>query len=81
MSRINVRIDPELNERLKSIARAEGVSPSDVVRDALRAHLDGKKPVESCLDIARRIGVVGIYKDAPADLSTNPAYMEGFGGA
>jgi hypothetical protein len=25
------------------------------------------------------LGIIGIYKDAPPDLSTNPEHMEGFG--
>jgi metal-responsive CopG/Arc/MetJ family transcriptional regulator len=79
MDRINVRLDPQLKEQLDSAARAEGVSPSEVVRAALREHFKAKMSGESCLDIAHRIGVVGIYTDAPADLSTNPAHMEGFG--
>jgi Arc/MetJ-type ribon-helix-helix transcriptional regulator len=79
MDRINVRLDPQLKEQLDSAARAEGVSPSDVVRAALREHFKAKMPQASCLDIARQIGIIGIYTDAPADLSTNPAHMEGFG--
>ena len=34
---------------------------------------------ENCRDLARRLGILGVYKDAPSDLSTNPKYMEGFG--
>jgi Arc/MetJ-type ribon-helix-helix transcriptional regulator len=79
MDRINVRLDPQLKQDLEAAARAEGVRPSDVVRAALREHLKTRTPRESCLDLARRAGVVGIYTDAPADLSTNKAYFEGFG--
>jgi Arc/MetJ-type ribon-helix-helix transcriptional regulator len=79
MDRINVRLDPQLKEQLEATARAEGVRPSDVVRAALREHLKAKVPRESCLDIARRIGILGVYKGAPHDLSTNPEHMEGFG--
>ena len=81
MDRINVRLDPRLKHQLEAAARAEGVRPSDVVRAALREHLEAKSPGPSCLDIARRIGIVGVYTDAPDDLSTNKAYFEGFGGA
>jgi metal-responsive CopG/Arc/MetJ family transcriptional regulator len=79
MSRINVRLDPTLKAQLESVAQAEGVSPSDVVRAALKAHLDAKKPAENCLEIAQRLGIIGCLKGLPPDLSTNPAYMEGFG--
>jgi metal-responsive CopG/Arc/MetJ family transcriptional regulator len=81
MDRINVRLDPQLKQQLDSAARAEGVSPSDVVRAALREHLKTKRPQPSCLDIARQIGIVGVYTDAPSDLSTNKEYFEGFGSA
>jgi metal-responsive CopG/Arc/MetJ family transcriptional regulator len=81
MERINVRVDDQLKQRLEAEARARGVRPSDIVRQALEEHLRQRAPRESCLDIARRIGIVGIYNDAPQDLSTNPEHMEGFGGA
>jgi metal-responsive CopG/Arc/MetJ family transcriptional regulator len=79
MDRINVRLDPQLKEQLESVARAEGVSPSEVVRVALREHLKRKQPQQSCLDLARQIGIIGIYKGAPSDLSMNKDHFEGFG--
>lgn len=79
MDRINVRLDPQLKEQLKAAARAEGVRPSDVVRAALREHFRAKAAQPSCLDLALRVGVVGVYTDAPADLSTNKEHFEGFG--
>ena len=79
MDRIQVRLDPQLMGELEAASRAAGVSPAEVVRVALREHLKAGKPGESCLDIARRIGIVGIYPDAPADLSTNRAHFDGFG--
>lgn len=79
MERINVRVNAQLKKELEAEAKAQGVSPSDVVREALDKHLRERAPRESCLDVARRIGILGVYKDAPPDLSTNPKYMEGFG--
>lgn len=80
MERINVRLDPQLKGQLEAAALAEGVSPSEVVRAALREHLKSRTPRKSCLDVARELGIVGIYPDGPSDLSTNPVHMEGFGG-
>lgn len=79
MERINVRVDVQLKRELEAEAREKGVKPSEIVRQALEEHVRQRKPRESCLDLARRIGILGIYKDAPQDLSTNPEHMEGFG--
>lgn len=79
MDRIAVRIDPDLKHQLEATASAEGVSPSDIVRDALREHLRARSPKRSCLDIARELGIVGMIQGGPTDLSTNPIHMEGFG--
>jgi hypothetical protein len=79
MDRIDVRLDTELKERIESAAKAEGVSPSEVVGAVLREHFNTNQPPASCLDIALKLGLVGIYTDAPSDLSTNKAHLEGLG--
>lgn len=79
MQRINVRIDDRMKHDLEAEARAQGVRPSDVVRKALEEHLQARKPRENCLELAERLGIVGLFKGLPNDLSTNPIHMEGFG--
>jgi metal-responsive CopG/Arc/MetJ family transcriptional regulator len=79
MERINVRVNGQLKQKLEAEAKEKGVRPSDIVREALEEHIRHRVPRESCLDIARRIGFIGAYKDTPPDLSTNPEHMEGFG--
>ena len=79
MERINVRVDQRLKRELEIEAREKGLSPSEIVRQVLEEHIRQRTPRQSCLDIARRIGIIGVYKDAPSDLSTNPEHMEGFG--
>jgi hypothetical protein len=81
MERISVRVDRRLKQRLEAEAYEKGVSPSEIVRQVLEEHTRGNTTGESCLDIAGRIGIIGIYKDTPPDLSTNPEQMEGLGGA
>jgi hypothetical protein len=81
MERINVRVDPRLKRALEAEAREKGVRPSDLVRQVLEAHVRQRVPQESCLDIARRIGLIGVYKDTPPDLSTNRDHFEGVGSA
>jgi hypothetical protein len=79
MDRINVRLDPQLKEQLKAAARAEGVRPSDIVWRALEEHMRRRAPGQNCRELAERLGNLGSAKGLPADLSTNPAHMEGFG--
>lgn len=79
MERINVRVEDQIKQRIEAEAREQGVSPSAIVRRALDEHLSRRKPPESCYDVANRLGIIGIAKGLPADLTTNPKYMEGFG--
>jgi metal-responsive CopG/Arc/MetJ family transcriptional regulator len=79
MERINVRVDPRLKQQLEAEAREEGVRPSDIVRRALEEHLQRRPPRESAYDVAKRAGIIGVFKGGPSDLSTNPEHMEGFG--
>jgi hypothetical protein len=79
MERINVRVERRLKQQLELEARARGVSPSAIVRQALEEHLRQQAPRETCYDIAKRLGIIGSAKGLPPDLSTNPEYMEGFG--
>jgi hypothetical protein len=79
MERINVRVGPRLKRELEAEAREKGVRPSDIVRQALEEHLRSRTPRPSCRDLAERLGLIGAAKGLPADLSTNPGHMEGFG--
>lgn len=79
MERINVRVDDRLKRELEAEAREKGVRPSDIVREVLEEHIKQRAPRQSCLDIARRIGLIGCAKGLPGDLSTNLAHFEGFG--
>ena len=77
--RMTVRVGKGLKLQLEDEAREKGVSPSEVVRQALEEHMRQRRPAETCYDIAKRLGIIGVFKDCPSDLSTNPAHMEGFG--
>jgi predicted DNA-binding antitoxin AbrB/MazE fold protein len=51
-----------------------------VVETARPDATSGAKAEDRTLfDILNEVGLVGSIKDGPADLSTNPKYMEGFG--
>jgi metal-responsive CopG/Arc/MetJ family transcriptional regulator len=79
MERINVRVDERLKRELEEEAQEKGVRPSDIVRQALEEHLRQRTPRPNCRELAERLGILGMAKGLPADLSTNPAHMEGFG--
>ena len=79
MERINVRVDERLKQELEAEARERGVSPSDIVRQALEEHMRQRTPYTNCRDLAERLGVLGSAKGLPRDLSTNPKHLEGFG--
>ncbi len=79
MERINVRIEKQLKQRLEAEAREMGVRPSDVVRQALEDYVSRHAPPSNCRELAERLGILGSAKGLPADLSTNPDHMEGFG--
>jgi hypothetical protein len=43
------------------------------------SQIEPHNPGPTLYESLERAGLIGCVKDAPADLSTNPKYMEGFG--
>lgn len=76
--RITVRIPAPLRARLEQQSRADGQSPSDVVRVALEKYLRAQPKPRTAYDAAKAAGVIGCERGGPKDLSTNPKYFEGF---
>ena len=74
---ITIRLSTDLRRRLKATARAHGAREADVIRAVLEQRLDAEPT--SAYERAKKAGIIGVLKDAPADLSTNPKYFEGFG--
>ncbi len=79
MERITVRLDEKLKRELEAEAREKGVSPSDVVRQVLERHAKERTPRPNAYVLAQQLGILGVAKGLPSDLSTNPKHMEGFG--
>lgn len=75
MRPLTIKVSRQLEERLDKMARQRGVSRSVVVREALESY--AVAPAVSALDLAGDL--VGSVDGLPADLSTNPKYLEGFG--
>jgi Arc/MetJ-type ribon-helix-helix transcriptional regulator len=73
--RVSVRIPEELHRAIED----EGRSVSEVVREALEEHVRKAGKQESAYDVAKRLGIIGMVKNAPRDLSTNRRHFRGFG--
>ena len=78
MKAISLKLPDPLFHDLAQRAKTSGSSQSEIVRMALAAYLksDAKAQTASCADRAKRwTGLV----QGPADLSTNPGHLRGFG--
>jgi predicted DNA-binding protein len=77
--RITVRVPATLGARLRERSRANGKTPSDVVRIALEKYLAERSRAGSAYEMAKSAGLIGCARGAPTDLSTNRRHFEGFG--
>ncbi len=78
MKAISLKLPDPLFHDLAQRAKASASSQSEIIRTALAAYLksDPLAQTASCADRAKRwTGLV----QGPADLSTNPEHMRGFG--
>jgi hypothetical protein len=78
-----ISLSRDQQEFILRLAEQTGMPWESVVRQALAAFeqsisVSSSKP-ESVYEAMVRTGLLGSITDAPADLSTNPAYMDGFG--
>lgn len=79
MAQFTIQLEDELAALVESAAARSGLPVAEVVRDALRDHIQKIGKPESLLAKAKRLGVVGIVDDLPRDLSSNKSHFEGFG--
>jgi predicted transcriptional regulator len=77
--RISVRLSPSLAKRLEALGRKTKRTPSDLVREAIAEYCRNYPRKPTAFDAFKTAGLIGDAKGLPADLSTNPKYMEGFG--
>jgi hypothetical protein len=71
-------------ETLQRLATQSGKSWEEILETAFTSMEQQKRPAngeptESVFAAMVRLGLLGCVTDGPADLSTNPQYMEGFG--
>ena len=76
--RISIRIPKKLEQGVRQLVQATGKSESEIVRAALEDYCRRHEREPSCYDLAASAGNLGCGS-GPADLATNPKYMEGFG--
>jgi Ribbon-helix-helix protein, copG family len=71
-TRVNARLDADRMRKLEQLAKATGLSLSDVIRDAIDHYADVKQAQNgpSAYEIMQRIGFIGCAK-GPKDLSSN----------
>ncbi len=78
MHTLTVKVPPGLDAKLTALAKKRRSTKSAVVREAIEriiAAPEGARPLTAYDLVADLAGCV----DGPADLSTNPKYMEEFG--
>lgn len=80
-----IQLTEEQRFLVAKLADEAGAPWRHVIDDALasygaqRAHAQSEVNGESFFVAAQRLGLIGCLEGGPADLSTNPIHMEGFG--
>ena len=83
MAVISLKLSEDLDAKLTEQAQRRRLSKSELVRRALTTFLQtSEQAIEgsaspSAVDLLADL--VGCCEDGPADLSSNPAYLSGFG--
>lgn len=77
MKTISLKLPDSLLQRLESESKQRRVTKSQLVRESLEQAFSAAGGPTSCFDLARDLA--GSVKGLPADIATNPKYMEGFG--
>ena len=78
MSTLSVILDAELERALDARGAREPASRAELVRQALVQYL-GPMPAASGSALEQAGDLVGCLPGGPADLSTNPRYLDDFG--
>lgn len=80
MNTLTIKIPPALEKELLQMSEQAHLSKSEVVRRALVAYMGQRATPTSFVSALDQAGdLVGCFGGAPADLSTNPTWLDGFG--
>ncbi|MBI2509824.1 MAG: ribbon-helix-helix protein, CopG family [Betaproteobacteria bacterium] len=79
MKVLSLKVPEELDRKLSAVVKRRRTQKSVVVREAIAQYVDQSREIRkgSFLDLAGDL--VGCVKDAPADLSSNPKHLDGYG--
>jgi len=80
MNTLTIKIPPQLEAAVAAASAQDHLSKSELVRRALERYLQqrtSRAPFVSALD--RAGDLVGCFQGGPADLSSNPEHLSGFG--
>ncbi len=79
MQTISLKLPDELMARLATEAATRRVTRTRIVRESLERELPRPQPDPevSCYDLAWDL--IGSVEGLPADIATNPRYMDGYG--
>ena len=74
MRTVSFKLPISLDEALSELARQRNVSRSELLREAIESLANRKRP-----SVTSAVDALGLGIDGPADLSTNPRHLSGFG--
>lgn len=78
MNTLSIKIPEDVDAALTRVAANRHVSKSLLIREACGQYLASLPDNDSISLLERMDGIVGALA-GPGDLSTNPAYMDGYG--
>lgn len=80
MNTLTIKIQPELARHIARLSADEHLSKSELVRRAITAYIQQKAASAPTISALDRAGdLVGCFNGGPADLSSNPHHLDGFG--
>ena len=77
MSRLTLKVSPEMAHLLKVVAAKKGISKAKYALDVLNRALKRERTRLSMYDLMK--DSIGCFSSGKKDLSTNPKYMAGYG--
>ena len=77
MRTVTLKLPDSLAVRLRRAVVRRGTTQSEVIREALEAHLGAERRSGTCLDLIADLA--GSVRGLPKDLSSNKRHLRGFG--